>query len=134
MAALLDRPLGTVKIAGGTAGTPAGGVTSIQGVSGGTPVPVSSAAPTAIYDGTKNVTTAGTRLALAATQALTKGVQITAKVGNTGIVYVGSVAVTSTLFMFALYPGDTCWIDIANLATVYLDVSVNGEGVSYGGV
>lgn len=123
-----------VTLGGGTAGTPAGGVQSVQGVSGGTAVPVSVAAPTAIFDGTKNVTTASTRVALAASQALTKGVQITAKIGNTGIIYVGSVLVSSTVYMAALYPGDTYWVDIANLATVNIDASVSGEGVSYGGV
>lgn len=93
--------------------------------------PVSTAAPTTIYNGKKTVTTAGTRVTLAASQAV-KSVVIKALVGNTGTIYVGDTSVASTNG-FALSPGDTLTLDIANLNTVNLDASVNGEGVTYVG-
>lgn len=86
-------------------------------------------APTTIYNGKKTVTTAGTRVTLAASQAV-KSVVIKALVANTGVIYVGDGSVASTTG-FALQPGDTISLDIANLATVNLDSSVNGEGVTY---
>lgn len=89
--------------------------------------------PSSGLEGTKNVTTAGTRVALASSQALERGVNITAKVDNTGIIYVGFAAVSSTVFMYALYPGDQGFVEIDDPAKVFLDCSVNGEGVSYGG-
>lgn len=135
MGALLDRPLGTVKVAAGTAGTPGGAVTSIQGVANGTPVPVSVAPGSAINDGTKTVTTAGTRVQLSSSSVpVSNWIQITAKPGNTGHIYVGSVAVSSTVYMYDLSPGDTCKVPVNNMNIPYLDSSVNGEGVSYGAV
>ena len=83
----------------------------------------------AIYSGNKNVTTAGTQLALATTQAV-KGVVIKAKAANTGVIYVGASDVSSTTG-FALAAGESITLDIDDLATVYIDSSVNGEGVTY---
>ncbi len=95
-------------------------------------VPTSEVAPTTIYNGKKTVTTAGTRVTLASSQAV-KSVTIKALVANTGVIYVGDGSVASTTG-FALAPGDSISLDIANLATVNLDSSVNGEGVTYIGV
>lgn len=90
----------------------------------------SVAIPTTIYHGQKTVTTAGTEVALAASQALLSGVRIKALAANTGIIYVGANPVTSTTG-FALAAGEEVFVEVANLATVYIDSSVNGEGVSY---
>lgn len=90
------------------------------------------AIPTGIFNGVKNVTTAGTRVTLASTQAV-KSVTIKAKAANTGTIYVGNTGVTSANG-FALLAGESISMDIADLATVNLDASVNGEGVTYLGV
>jgi hypothetical protein len=97
--------------------------------SGSWSVTTTSAAPTTIYNGRKAVTTAGVRVSLASSQAI-KSVAIKALVGNTGFIYVGDSAVASSNG-FQLSAGDTVSLDISNLATIFLDSSVNGEGVSY---
>ncbi len=88
------------------------------------------ALPTAIYHGQTTVTTAGTEVALAASQAILSGVTIKALASNTGIMYIGANPVTSSTG-FALAAGEQIFIEISNLATVYVDASVNGEKVSY---
>jgi hypothetical protein len=97
----------------------------------GTAIGGSSAVATTVYNGQTNVTTAGTRVALASSQAV-KSVVVKAKRTNTGLIYVGSSTVSSSNG-FILGAGDSVSLDIANLATVYIDSSVNGEGVSYAG-
>lgn len=92
--------------------------------------PASVALPSTIYNGQTNVTTAGTRVTLAASQAITSGVTIRAKVGNTGYIYVGSSAVSSSNG-YLLAAGESLFMEIANLNTINLDSSVNGEGVYY---
>lgn len=111
----------------------AGGGMKIEGVAGGEPVGVGVSTvtlPTAIYNGVKTVTTATTRVALATTQALKSGVQIKAYLGNTGIIYVGNATVAAANG-YRLNAGESVFLEIADLATVYLDASVSGEGVSY---
>jgi hypothetical protein len=71
-------------------------------------------------------------VSLASSQAV-KSVTIKALAANTGIIYVGDTAVASTNG-FALLAGDSLSLDIGNLATVNLDSSVNGEGVTYIGI
>lgn len=90
---------------------------------------LNTATPTLVYTGQTNVTTAGTRVALGSSQAV-KSVVIKAKTTNTGLIYVGGSTVTSSNG-FILSAGDTVSIDIANIATISIDSSVNGEGVSY---
>jgi len=86
-------------------------------------------APTTIYNGKKTVTTATTRVALASSQAV-KSVTIKALIANTGTIYVGDSTVAAANG-FALVAGDSISLDIGNLATIYLDSSVDGEGVTY---
>ncbi len=93
-------------------------------------VPVSVSPPATLVHGQKTVATAGAHEALATTQALTTGVRIKALHGNTGYVYVGDDAVAAATG-FVLDAGEEVFLEIADLATVFLDVSVNGEGVSY---
>jgi len=83
-----------------------------------------------LYFGQKAVTTAGTELALASSQAITAGVYVKALAANTGKIYVGTGTVTSGTG-FELSAKEQMWIPISNLATIVIDSSVNGEGVSY---
>lgn len=88
---------------------------------------------TGIGDGRTTVTTAGTRVVLASSTSCKK-VDIAALVGNTGIVVVGGstvVASAGTRQGIPLYAGDIYSLEIDNLNDVYLDSTVNGEGVSY---
>ncbi len=89
-------------------------------------------APTTVLNGRKTVTTAGTRVTLAASTAC-QSVTIKALLTNTGLIYVGDTAVSSANGL-TLWPGDSVSLDIANLTTVNLDSSVNGEGVTFLGV
>lgn len=89
-------------------------------------------APTTILNGKTVVTTAATRVALAASTAC-KSVTIKALIGNTGVIYVGNTTVAAANG-FVLSAGETVSLDIANLITVNIDSSVNGEGVSYIGI
>ena len=92
-------------------------------------VTTAESAPTTIYNGKKTVTTAGTRVTLAGSQTI-KSVTVKALRANTGTIYVGDASVASTNG-FALAPGETVSMDIADLVTVNIDSSVNGEGVTY---
>ena len=87
------------------------------------------AVPTTVLNGKTSVTTAGTRVTLAGSTAC-RGVTIKALSTNTGFIYVGNATVASTNG-FQLRAGESCSLDIANLITVNIDSSVNGEGVSY---
>jgi hypothetical protein len=133
MGALIDKPLGTVKISGGSAGTPGGSVTSVQGVSGGTPVPVDVALAAAPIDGTKTVTTAGTRVILAASaQGFKVGTYVT-NTHATAIVYVGSSSVSSSRFIVQLYPGQTTPLLPFDPSVINIDSNTNGATTTWGG-
>lgn len=93
-------------------------------VAGGTGEIVSST----IRSGKKTVTTAGTRVVLGTTVA--KSVTIRALATNTGLIYVGDVTVASTNG-FQLSAGESVSLDISTLSRIYIDSSVNGEGVTY---
>ena len=83
-----------------------------------------------VYNGQTYVSTAGTQVALASSQAITHSVTIMAQAGNSGNIYIGNSS-GSSINGYILDAGDTLELKIANLATVYVDSSVNGEGVSY---
>ena len=90
-----------------------------------------------LYTGTKSVTTAGTRVALTpSVRTPASWVIIQAKAANTGIIYVGGVAVSSTSGI-ALLNGDNVTIPSMSgvtaydLQNIYIDASVNGEGVLF---
>lgn len=87
--------------------------------------------PSTFYHGQTTVTTAGTEVALGSSQALIVG-QITIKAlhANTGWIYVGKNPVTSSTG-FVLDAGESTVIMTDNIADVFIDSSVNGEGVSY---
>lgn len=102
--------------------------------SASSPLPVQTvSANTTIGDGRKVVTTAGTRVTLASSTAC-KQVAITAETDNTGIVVVGGstvVAALATRQGVPLYAGDSITLDLDNLADIYIDSTVNGDGVTY---
>ena len=93
---------------------------------------VSVTLPTVLYDGNKTVTTATTAEALAGSQALLSGVRVKALSTNTGLVYVGDSSVAAANG-YQLASGESVFLEIANLATVYVDAAENGEGVSFVG-
>lgn len=137
----------------GSAGTPAGGVLTIQGVTSMTPIQIGDNSSTISIDdgggsitvdgtissnlnalgsvgsGKTTVTTAGTRVALGSSTT-TASVTIKALISNTGLIYVGNNTVASTNG-FQLSPGDTVSIDTDNLTDINIDSAVNGEGVTY---
>lgn len=95
-------------------------------------VATSEVAPTTVFNGKTSVTTAGTRVVLAASTPV-KSVTIKALSTNTGFIYVGNSTVAASNG-FQLLAGDSISMDIANLNTINIDSSVNGEGVSYIGI
>lgn len=99
-------------------------------VSGG----VSDSAVSTIADGRKTVTVAGTAEPLSATSVACKKILITAETDNTDIVVVGSstvVAALATRRGIPLYPGDPVAFGIDDVADVYIDSLVDGEGVTF---
>jgi len=82
-----------------------------------------------VLNGQKNVTTTATSVALA-TSTSCKWVIVKAKSTNTGNIYVGNSTVNSANG-YILTAGEPIGLDINNLITVYIDSSVNGEGVSF---
>lgn len=88
---------------------------------------------TGIGHGVKVVTTAGTDLALAASTACKK-VDIQAQTDNTSIIAVGGSGVDATVATgtgIVLNPGDVYSLEIDNLADIFIDSLVSGEGVRY---
>ncbi len=84
--------------------------------------------------GSKTVTAAGTAEALAAS-GIYNQISIVAKDNNTGFVYVGGSDVASTTNR-GMSSGDTLNITprpgkTLDLAKIYIDVSVSGEGVDF---
>jgi hypothetical protein len=89
---------------------------------------------TGVTEDRKVVTTAGTRVSLVAASTPCKSVVITAETDNTGIVVVGGAGVVAALATrkgVPLGPGDSIALDVVNLNLIYLDSTVNGDGVTY---
>jgi hypothetical protein len=85
--------------------------------------------PTTIYNG-QNSHYSRYTCGFSTTQAITSGVKIKALSANTGSIFVGNSSVSSSNG-FVLKASEEVFLEIDNLATVYLDSSVNGEGASY---
>ena len=88
---------------------------------------------TGIGHGVKTVSTAGTHEALAASTTA-KLVIIQAQTDNTGLIAVGATGVDATEATgngIILYAGDSVPIPCDNLADIYIDATVSGEGVRY---
>jgi hypothetical protein len=92
------------------------------------PLPVTTAAATSIGSGALTLATAGTATQLPNQAAL--GLTIRALGNNTGTIYVGGSAVTSTNG-FPLGAGESVSLDVANLNTVYVNAGNNNDGVRY---
>lgn len=88
---------------------------------------------TGIGHGVKTVTAAGTDEALAATTEI-KMVTIQAQTDNTGLIAFGAAGVDATEATGTgdvLYPGDSADVYITDLASVFIDATVSGDGVRY---
>lgn len=77
--------------------------------------------------GLKTVTTAGTRVQL--TTVKTKDVLIKGLSTNTGLIYVGDITVASTKG-YVLSKNEEVLLPL-DASKIYIDSSVNGEGVSF---
>jgi len=83
--------------------------------------------------GVKTVTTAGTDVALAGVTVCRK-VDIQAQTDNTGLIAVGGSGVDATESTgtgIILNAGDSYSVEIDDLANIFIDSTVNGEGVRY---
>jgi hypothetical protein len=90
-------------------------------------------ATTGFGDGVKVVAAAGTDEALAASTAA-KWVTIQAQTDNTSRVSIGATGVDATIATgdgISLAPGDVVTIPCDNLADIFVDALVSGEGVRY---
>ena len=87
----------------------------------------------AARSGQKTVTTAGTEVQLGTLQ-VNAPIMVKAKVANTGVIYLGNDganAVSSTTGL-ELSAGDAVIFEwVGNLGEIWVDSSVNGEGVSW---
>lgn len=83
-----------------------------------------------ILNGQETVAVVGTAEPLATASTPIISVTVKALHGNTGMVYVGNEDVTSATG-YVLDAGEPVSIDIDDLADVYIDVDVAGEGVSW---
>lgn len=106
-----------------------------SGATAGDPIHVATGGIVAstVGDNRKVVATAGTAVALAASTPI-KEVTITAETDNTDIVVVGGSTVIAALLTrrgTPLYPGDSVTVASDNLAEVFVDALVSGEGVTF---
>ena len=88
---------------------------------------------TGVGHGVKTVTTAGTDVALASSTTA-KIVIIQAQTDNTDAIAIGASGVDATIVTgdgVILYAGDSIALEVDDLADVYIDALVNGEGVRY---
>ena len=88
---------------------------------------------TGMGHGVKTVTTAGTDEVLASS-TVCKRVVIQSQTDNTGLIAVGTSGVDATEVTgtgIILYAGDALELETDNLADVYIDATVSGEGVRY---
>ena len=87
--------------------------------------------PASIVFGQKTVAATGTAEALVAISTPLKvGITIKALSTNTNAVWVG-LSTTSTATGFEIKAGEQIFIPITDAQLIYLDVTTNGEGVSY---
>jgi hypothetical protein len=86
-----------------------------------------------INHGVKTVTTAGTDVVLAASTSCRR-VTIQAQTDNAGFIAIGAAGVDATVDVgtgVLLAAGEVFELEIDNLADVFIDSTVNGEGVRY---
>ena len=86
----------------------------------------------ALVSGRKTIATAGTSEILKTNTKLTQGVIIMALKDNTNNIFVGNSTVDKTTDkQTELEPGESTAIAIDNTNKIYVDVTTNGEGVSF---
>ena len=82
--------------------------------------------------GTKAVTTAGTAVVLSATSEVAKDLIVTAYSTNSGLIYVGNSTVDKDAKLGGeITAGKSYVIPYCNVGEVYIDSTVNGEGVTF---
>ena len=89
---------------------------------------------TGIGHGVKVVTTAGTDVPLVASSTPAKVVILQAQTDNTGAIAAGATGVDATIATgdgIILYAGDSMALEVDDLADVYIDAIVSGEGVRF---
>lgn len=87
-----------------------------------------------INTGSATVTTAGTRVQLTTASTVSKRLDVMAKDTNTGIITVGGTAVVAASTGrtgIALTAGQSYTFYVDDVSDVYIDSTVNGEGVSF---
>lgn len=87
-----------------------------------------------LLGGSKNVTTAGTREQLFATEQSCRSIIITAKEGNGGVIVVGDsgvIADSGTRNGIPLVPLSSVTISVDDASLIYLDTTNSGDGVTY---
>ena len=87
-----------------------------------------------IQDGRKTVAASATAEALVDTSTPCNYVEMTAETDNTGIIVVGGstvVAALATRRGIPLSAGESMGFRIKDLQSVWLDTTINGDGVSY---
>jgi hypothetical protein len=85
-----------------------------------------------IGSGKKIISTAGVKETLVSSSTPCKEVLIMALPDNTGEIWIGDNNVSaSSKIGIVLYKNDAVSIQIDNLQKIYLDATVDGEGVSY---
>ena len=90
--------------------------------------------PQIITDNRKIVTAAGTRVQLETTSNVVSYIILTAETDNTGVIVVGASTVVATVLTrrgIPLSAGDSISLGAVDLADIYLDSTVSGDGVTY---
>lgn len=77
----------------------------------------------------QNIPTSGVRVQMSA--YVCREITIIAKEENAGVIYVGGIDVSSTVYGIKLKPRDSITLKVSNPNMIYLDASISGEGVSY---
>lgn len=87
-----------------------------------------------LLDGRSVVTTAGTRVQISTTPTKCRGVVVTAETDNTGVIVVGGstvVAALATRRGTPLTAGQSLGITVNDLSLVWLDATVDTDGVTF---
>lgn len=88
----------------------------------------------ALGDGRKVVAAAGTAERLSASSVRCRSLVVTAESDNTGVVVVGGATVVAALATrrgTPLVAGQSVALDVTNLKAVFIDSTVNGDGVTF---
>jgi hypothetical protein len=109
-----------------------GKLTANSGVDIGDVDVTSVSLPSSIINGKKTIASTTTVAAIGSTETVVSGLNIKAEASNTGIVYVGDSAMTSANG-YELAAGETVFLEIDDVATVYIAVSVASDGVTFVG-